>query len=123
MIMPVTPRMEPTDRSMWRITMTSTMPVDMTAMEELWTDRFQRLRGVRNVPSARKSNAIQMTARAPIIPRKRMSISSAPRNEVGALAGAPAGAPLGCGDGTGAAVVVSVMSVLLGPALSCARCP
>ena len=42
---------EPTDRSMWRMTMTSTMPVAMTAIDEVWTDRFQRLRGVRNRPS------------------------------------------------------------------------
>jgi hypothetical protein len=33
MIMPTTPRIAPTDRSMLRVTMTSTMPVDMTAME------------------------------------------------------------------------------------------
>jgi hypothetical protein len=33
MIMPVTPSTEPTDRSMLRVTMTSTMPVAMTATE------------------------------------------------------------------------------------------
>ena len=41
----------PTDRSMWRMTMTSTMPVAITAIDEVWTVRFQRLRGVRNRPS------------------------------------------------------------------------
>ena len=32
---------------MLRVTMTSTMPVAMTAIDEVCTDRFQRLRGVR----------------------------------------------------------------------------
>ena len=36
---------EPTDRSMLRDTMISTMPVAMIAIDALWTDRFQRLRG------------------------------------------------------------------------------
>ena len=51
MIVETKPRIEPTERSMWRITMTSTMPVAMTAIEDVWTNRFQRLRGVRNTPS------------------------------------------------------------------------
>ena len=51
MIVETKPRIEPTDRSMWRMTMTSTMPVAMTAIEEVWTSRFQRLRGVMNRPS------------------------------------------------------------------------
>ncbi len=33
MIMPTKPRIEPTDRSMLRVTMTSTMPVAMTETE------------------------------------------------------------------------------------------
>ena len=45
--------MEPTDRSSWRMTMSSTMPVDMMAMEEVWTSRVQRLRGVRKEPPNR----------------------------------------------------------------------
>ena len=47
MIMATKPRIEPTDRSMLRVTMTRTMPVAMTATEAVWTERFQRLRGVR----------------------------------------------------------------------------
>ncbi len=42
---------EPTERSMWRITMTSTMPVPMIAIEDVWTLRFHKFRGVRNRPS------------------------------------------------------------------------
>jgi hypothetical protein len=55
MYMPVTPTMEPTDRSMLRVMMTRTMPVAMMPIEAVWTLRFQRLRGVRNVPSPRNS--------------------------------------------------------------------
>lgn len=51
--MPITPSTEPTERSMLRITMTSTMPVAMIATEEVCTDRFQRLRGVRKSPPDR----------------------------------------------------------------------
>ena len=51
MIVEVKPRIEPTERSIWRITMMSTMPVAITAIEEVWTNRFQRLRGVMNRPS------------------------------------------------------------------------
>ena len=51
MIVETKPRIEPTERSMWRITMTSTMPVAMTAIDEVCTSRFQRLRGVMNSPS------------------------------------------------------------------------
>ena len=46
MIMPTKPSIEPTDRSMLRVTMTSTMPVAMMAIEEVCTDRFHKLRGV-----------------------------------------------------------------------------
>ncbi len=37
MIVETKPMIEPTERSMWRMTMTSTMPVAMTAIEEVWT--------------------------------------------------------------------------------------
>ena len=50
MTMPTKPRIEPTDRSILRVTMTSTMPVAMTATDAVCTDRFHRLRGVRNSP-------------------------------------------------------------------------
>ena len=48
--MPTTPTMEPTDRSMLRVMMTSTIPVAMIPMEAVCTLRFHRLRGVRKVP-------------------------------------------------------------------------
>jgi hypothetical protein len=48
----------------------------MIAIEVLWTDRFQRLRGVRKFPPERKLKKSQMTARAAIIPSSRVSISS-----------------------------------------------
>ena len=44
---------EPTDRSSWRMTMRSTMPVDMMAIDEVWTSSVQRLRGVRKEPPNR----------------------------------------------------------------------
>ena len=51
MIVDTNPMIDPTDRSMWRMTMTSTMPVAMMAIEDVWTDRFHKFRGVRNSPS------------------------------------------------------------------------
>ena len=39
----------PTDRSMFRVTMISTIPVAMIATTAVWTDRFHRFLGVRNV--------------------------------------------------------------------------
>ncbi len=47
MIMPRRPSSEPTERSMLRVTMTKTMPVAITATEEVCTERLKRLRGVR----------------------------------------------------------------------------
>ena len=48
--MPMTASMEPTERSMFRETMTSTIPVAMIPTAAVCTDRFQRFRGVRKVP-------------------------------------------------------------------------
>ena len=50
MIMAVIPSIDPTERSILRVTITSTMPVAMTAIEDVWTERFQRLRVVRKAP-------------------------------------------------------------------------
>ncbi|MNU00285.1 hypothetical protein D3C72_2433710 [compost metagenome] len=50
MIMATKPRIEPIDRSMFLVTMTSTMPVAKTAISVVWTERFQRFLGVRNRP-------------------------------------------------------------------------
>ena len=51
MIVETKPMIEPTERSMWRMTMTSTMPVAMIAIDDVWTLKFHKLRGVRNRPS------------------------------------------------------------------------
>ena len=50
----ITPIIDPTERSMLRVTITSTMPVAMIPMEEVCTDRFQRLRGVKKAPKLLK---------------------------------------------------------------------
>ena len=50
MTMPTNPSIEPIDRSMLRVTITSTMPVAMIATDDDCTERFQRLRGVRKSP-------------------------------------------------------------------------
>jgi hypothetical protein len=60
---------------MLRDTMMSTMPVAMTAIAELWTDRFHRFRGVKNRPPDATLKPIQMMASAAIMPSMRVSIS------------------------------------------------
>src|SRR5262249_32596032 len=65
-----------TDRSMFRETITSTMPVAMMAMDALWTDRFHRLRGVRKRPPDRTWKPSQMSNSAMIMPTRRVSSSS-----------------------------------------------
>src|SRR5664280_236095 len=93
---PVSPRIEPTDRSMLRDTMMSTIPVAMTAMEELWTDRFQRFRVVRKPPPDMTSNPTQMTARATTMPSRRVSTSRENRiDRIERRVGSPTGS-----DGT-----------------------
>jgi len=62
---------------MLRVTMTSTMPVAMTATDDDWTDKFQRLRGVRKSPSEKTWKPSQMTSSAPIMPSMRVSSSVA----------------------------------------------
>src|SRR5256885_4197653 len=47
----------------------------MIAIEALWTDRFQRLRGLRNVPFDTRSNPTQMIASARTMPSSRVSTS------------------------------------------------
>ena len=77
------PSIDPTDRSMLRDTMISTMPVAMIAIEALWTDRFQRLRAVRKSPPEMTSKPTQMIAVATTMPNRRTSISvdeSSPRH-------------------------------------------
>ena len=76
-IMPMKPSIEPTDRSMLRETMTSTMPVAMIAMDEVWTVRNHRFRGVRNLPPDRMWKPSQMTRSATTRPSSRASSSVA----------------------------------------------
>ena len=77
MTMPTTAITAPTDRSMLRVTMIRTIPVAMIATTEVWTDRFHRFRGVRNVcPGVMIWKTIQMIARATSIPASRASISA-----------------------------------------------
>ena len=89
MIMPMKPSSEPTDRSMLRVTITSTMPVAMMETEADWTDRFHRLRGVRKARLSKSSGLTprrrllmmwkpaQMTISAPTMPSMRVSSSVA----------------------------------------------
>ncbi len=70
------PTIEPIERSMLRDTMISTMPVAMIAMDDDWTERFQRLRDVRNRPPDRKLKPTQMIARAMSMPTRRESTSA-----------------------------------------------
>src|SRR5688572_19260334 len=60
---------------MLRETMISTMPVAMIATDADWTDRFQRLRGVRKRPPDSTLKPTQITTRAAIIPSSRVSSS------------------------------------------------
>ena len=77
MNMPVKPRVDPIERSMLRDTMTSTMPVAMIATAALCTERFQRLRGVRNRPLDTRLKTTQIARVARIRPRRRVSTSRA----------------------------------------------
>jgi len=79
MIMPRKPSIEPIDRSMLRVTITSAMPVAMMATGDDCTDKFQRLRGVRNRPPESMCKAIQIAMSAPIMPSMRVSSSVALR--------------------------------------------
>ena len=78
---------EPIDRSIWRMTMISTMPVVITAMVDVCTSRIQRLRAVRNEPPKMPSpgrmtplamsKPTQMMMSAATMPSMRVSISVA----------------------------------------------
>ena len=72
---PMKPSIDPTDRSMFRDTISSTMPVAMMAMEVLWTERFHRLRAVRKSPPETMWNTIQIARSAITMPKSRVSIS------------------------------------------------
>src|SRR5918992_403458 len=80
-VMPIRPSIDPTDRSMFRDTMTRTIPVAMMATEVVWTERFHRLRGVRKVPPDKMWKSTQMTAKAASMPSMRVSNSVALTSE------------------------------------------
>ena len=62
---------------MFRVTMIRTIPVAMIATTEVWTDRFHRFLGVRNVwPGVMIWKTTQMIAKATSIPASRASISA-----------------------------------------------
>ncbi len=75
MTMPMKPSIEPIDRSILRVTMTSTMPVAMMATDDDCTERFHKLRGVRNRPPDSKWKATQISANAAAMPSMRVSSS------------------------------------------------
>jgi len=81
-------RSEPTLRSMWRVTMTKTMPVAMMATETVWIVMLKMLRLDRKTPPVARLKARQISTKAPIIPRSRGSISSCAR--IPRRGGAPA---------------------------------
>ncbi len=80
MTMPIKPSIDPMDRSIFRVTMTSTMPVAMMATDDDCTEKFHRLRGVRNRPPESTSKATQISSSAPTMPSIRVSSSVALRN-------------------------------------------
>ena len=87
MIMPRKPSTEPTERSMLRVTMTSTMPVATMAVTAVWTERFHRFLAVRNEPSPIRWKPIQIRASAPTMPSMRVSISIVRSSPAGVAAG------------------------------------
>src|SRR3989442_10463219 len=93
---------------MLRDTMTRTIPVAMIAIEALWTDRFHRLRAVRNVPPDRTLKPIQMRASAATIPNRRVSTSSRRSTPVtGASAERTVSTPERIGGGRGGPLLFS----------------
>jgi len=73
----------PTDKSIWRVTITNTIPVAMIATDTVWIVRLNMLRGVRKRPSVSTLKIIQTNKNAPIMPNKRVSISSDFKKERG----------------------------------------
>ena len=65
MIIPKKPSSEPTERSICRVTITKTIPVATIPTTLACTTRFQRLRGVKKVPSVTALKISQITSSAP----------------------------------------------------------
>ena len=80
----MTPTSDPTERSMLRETMISTMPVAMIAIPEAWTASVDMLAGWISLPPLETWKASRITARAISMPNRRRSISvcaSMPRTD------------------------------------------
>src|SRR6266545_659913 len=63
---------EPTDRSMWRATTTSTIPMARIRIWAFWTTRLETLSGLSRMPSVVIWNRITIAAKAMIMPYWRM---------------------------------------------------
>ena len=61
---PAKPRTDPTERSMWPATITSTMPMARIAVVTVCTKRFDRFRGVRKTRSVTKEKITQIPSSA-----------------------------------------------------------
>ena len=73
--MAVRPASDPTDRSMLRDTMTSTMPVAMMAMPVAWMAIVTMFVGEISLPPLSTWNVSRITIRATSMPNRRRSIS------------------------------------------------
>ena len=104
----MTPTTDPTDRSMLRETMTSTIPVAMIAMPDAWTASVIMLFGWISFPPLAMWKTSRITARASTMPNSRRSISVwASRPRIDGRAGGST-----C-PGTGAASATFVTTALL----------
>ena len=90
------PTMEPTDRSMLRDTMMSTIPVAMIATPDAWTARVTMFAGRRKVPPDWMWKPMRRTPSATSIPKMRRSISVAENARRTAASAPPAPDPSGC---------------------------
>ena len=75
--MAMTPTCEPTERSMLRDTMMSTMPVAMMAVPLAWTASVSMFAGLMSLPPDRMWKPTRITIRATSMPNRRTSISVA----------------------------------------------
>ncbi len=83
--MAMRPTSDPTDRSMFRDTMTRTMPVAMIATPEACTASVIMLVGWKNLPPLRMLKVSRIAPRATSMPKRRRSISvwaMRPRNDL-----------------------------------------
>ncbi len=79
MTMPTTPTIEPTERSMLRETMTSTIPVAMIPTEEVCTERFHKVPGSEERSTRDEVKADPNHDQDTSMPTIRVSISLVPQ--------------------------------------------